>query len=153
MTSDFKGGGGWGGSQKIGFYKVKIGLRGVKNDSKKSDIIYERSLMCLKLTPFVFPRASDREIIWRNYNFVPIATNIKSCLSLQDVKKQHFTKLKYIWFKTMLLWTEKLNWAQAQYCKALFYQKILHSLATRKPNGVDLNRLGDFYYVLLFLIF
>ena len=41
MMSDFSGG---GGSKKIGFYKVKIGLRGgggVKNDSKKSDIIYE----------------------------------------------------------------------------------------------------------------
>ena len=42
--SDFRGG---GGSKKIGFYKVKIG-GGVKNDSKKSDIIYEWSLMFLQ---------------------------------------------------------------------------------------------------------
>ena len=44
MMSDF---GGRGGLKKIGFYKVKIGIRGgggVKNNSKKSDIIYERSL-------------------------------------------------------------------------------------------------------------
>ena len=42
MMSDFRGG---GGSKKIELYKVKIGLRGggggVRNDSKKSDIIYE----------------------------------------------------------------------------------------------------------------
>ena len=41
MMSDFRG---ERGSKNIEFYKVKIGLReggGVKNDSKKSDIIYE----------------------------------------------------------------------------------------------------------------
>ena len=45
MMSDFRG---VGGSKKTRLYKVKIGLRGgggVKNDSKKLDIIYERSLM------------------------------------------------------------------------------------------------------------
>ena len=43
--SDFRG---EEGSKKPRLYKVKIGLRGgggVKNDSKKSDIIYERSLI------------------------------------------------------------------------------------------------------------
>ena len=45
MMSDFRGG---GGSKKVRLYKVKIGVRGgggVKNESKKSDIIYERSLI------------------------------------------------------------------------------------------------------------
>ena len=43
MMSDFRG---EGRSKKTRLYKVKIGLSGgggVKNDSKKSDIIYERS--------------------------------------------------------------------------------------------------------------
>ena len=48
MMSDFRGG---EGSKKTRFYKVKIGLRaggGVKNDSKKSDIIYESSLSAMQ---------------------------------------------------------------------------------------------------------
>ena len=46
--------GGKGGLKKIRLYKVKIGLSGgggVKNDSKKSDIIYEWSLsICIVYT-------------------------------------------------------------------------------------------------------